>query len=116
MRIETKIKERVDIEQIERIQKLLETGSSDLVRNAVSLFAWAVEESLAGRRVGSMDATGTRVREVVNPLLDRARRTATYNLEPEGLAFVQRLISRPPEPTEALRALMRADAAGAEAS
>ncbi len=107
MRIETNIKERADIEQVERIQALLETGTAEMLRNALYIFAWAVEETMAGRRLASVDASGARVREMVNPLLERARRTGVYNLEPEGFHRVWELIENPPPPTDALLSLMQ---------
>ncbi len=41
--------------------------------------------------------------------IEQVERAATYYLEPACLAVVQRLITWPPEPTDALRSLMAFD-------
>lgn len=106
MRLETTLTDDAEIQQVEWLRALLDEGNSGLLRDALTLFAWAVEEVRAGRRLASIDPADDSVREFTMPALRRARHRGVRRFHPEGLARIAELLESPPEPTEELRALM----------
>lgn len=107
MRLETTITDRPDIERIEYLQRVLDASNASLLRDAVLVYAWAVSERLAGRRIASVGATGP-VREYTSPFLERATWLSRERIQvsPEGFARVAEMVRKPPAPTPELRDLM----------
>jgi hypothetical protein len=106
MRLETTLSDEAEIQQVEWLRALLDEGNSGLLRDALTLFAWAVEEVRSGRRIASFDPASDSVREFTMPELRKARHRGVRTFHPEGLARSAELLESPPEPTEALRTLM----------
>lgn len=107
MRLETTLSDETEIQQVKRLQALLNEGNAALLRDALTVFEWAVEEVRMGRRVASIDPTQQSIREFTTPALRKARHHSVRAFEPEGAARIAELIESPPEPTEELRTLMR---------
>ena len=107
MRLETTITDRPDMERIEYLQQVLDVSNASLLREAVLVYAWAVSEKLAGRRIASVGSSGP-VREFTSPFLERASWLSRerIQLSPEGLMRVAQMVQEPPEPTRELRELM----------
>ena len=107
MRLETTITDRPDIERVEYLQRVLDASNASLLRDAVLVYAWAVSEALAGRRIASLGATGP-AREYTSPFLERATWLSRerIQLSPEGFAHVADMVQNPPAPTPELRDLM----------
>lgn len=109
LRLETTLNDDGEIQQVERLRSILGEGNSALLRDALTLFGWAVEEVQMGRRLASIERENDSVREFTMPAFTKARRRGVRTFDPEGMAVIADLIESPPEPTEELRALMQED-------
>lgn len=110
MRVEARFTDRAEVQQIKWLQSALGVRkNARVLRDALTLFAWAVREVLAGRRVASVDPEGRSIREFSTPLLERASwaNRQSVVLSAEAIRRVSDLLAGPPEPTAKLRKLMK---------
>jgi hypothetical protein len=67
------IRMQVDDEFITHLQMTLDLKGTEVVREALTMFRWAVEETTRGRIILSTDRDGTNVARLAMPSLDRVR-------------------------------------------
>ncbi|MEO8480266.1 MAG: hypothetical protein ABI542_11615 [Gemmatimonadota bacterium] len=105
LRIEAELNDTTSIQQVERLKALLGAGNSELIRNALLLLDWTVGQVAEGRQLASV-SDGSVAREFSMPLLERARGHTRVSLETAAFGRLVEALRDPPEPSEALRALV----------
>jgi len=94
--------------QMRELEQELGLSKSQLVDEALALFAKAVSETRRGKRVGFV-GNDQRVTEFSSPalgLLEWAVQRKSIKLLPEAFAKVEALNRKPPAPTSALKKAM----------
>jgi len=105
-RLDTSVSDAPTIEQAHHLMAQLQIGNADLYRNALELLGWCVREVQDGRRIASLDEDGANVREVTMPIMSPTRVNKHILVSEAGMQQIVHLLENPPEPTDALRALM----------
>jgi hypothetical protein len=104
LRLEAVLNDPADVEQVERLRAVLNTGNAELIRNSLQLMDWCVAQVRQGRHITSVTEDG-KMREFDMPVLERARMISQLPVSDEAYTRILGLIESPPAPTAALREL-----------
>ncbi|MDZ4258222.1 MAG: hypothetical protein U0974_03040 [Gemmatimonadales bacterium] len=106
VRLEVELVDAASIHQVQRLRAYLNLMDADLVRNALMLLDWAVEQVAEGRQIASVCPADSVVREFSMPVLESARMRSRLSLSPNAFERMVETIEHPSAPTDALLSLL----------